>query len=139
MSSLSFEFNHVFKSSPSGASQRVSRPEFPLDAMPRPVSEFALSVWRSFGCPLECAAAGCLAAMSGAIGATRQLEIQPGWREQASLYICLLGPSGSGKTPALFHAVRPLIAVTQELAQSSDRRSAAVTEATTEALSLLLR
>lgn len=140
MSIASFRFNHGFEPSSSAtAPDGTSWPEFPLDVMPRPVAEFAHAVSQSVGCPVAFAAAGSLAAMSSAIGATRQLEIRPGWREQVSLYICLLGPSGSGKTPALYHTLRPAIRVLEELLRNGDYRPAAVTEATTEALALLLR
>ena len=140
MSITSFPFNHDFGAwSRPTAPDGTSRPEFPLDVMPRPVAEYVSAVAKSVGCPVEFAAAGSLAAMSSAIGATRQLEIRPGWREQASLYICLLGPSGSGKTPALYHTLRPAIRVLEELLRNSDYRSAAVTEATMEALALVMR
>lgn len=140
MSVVSFPSSHDFGSRARPAPyDGTNWPEFPLDVMPRPVAEYAGAVSRSVGCPLQFAAAGCLAAMSSAIGATRQLEIRPGWREQASLYICLLGPSGSGKTPALALTVQPAIRMLEELARNGDYRSAAVTEATTEALALLLR
>jgi hypothetical protein len=76
--------------------------------------------------------------MSFAVGSTRGLEIQPGWLERPSLYVALVGPSGSGKTPALNATLAPARRLAGQLNQDRPQ-CAVVSEATTEALALLLR
>ncbi len=112
--------------------------EFPLSALPPAVAAFAEAVAGAVGCPVEFPAAGALAAMSFAVGSTRGLEIQPGWVERPSLYVALVGPSGSGKTPALNAALAPARRLAGQLNQDRPQCEV-VSEATTEALALLLR
>ncbi|MCS6954595.1 MAG: YfjI family protein [Bryobacteraceae bacterium] len=139
MRSCSIKVHHISEKAPSRCLPAECRDAFPLEVLPRPIAEFAQAVSQAVGCGADYPAAAALAAMSVAIGAGRLVEVEQGWREQASLFLSLIGESGSGKTPSLRYALSPAIRLMEELSQTKDHRSVAVSEATVEALSLLLR
>ena len=80
---------------------------FPVDVFPAPVRRFALQVAESLGCPIDLVAVPMLAVSATAIGASRALEVKPGWLEAARFYIAFVAPPGSGKTPAESAACGP--------------------------------
>ena|ERR1700677_4974495 len=82
----------------------VETPEaepFPLDVLPQQLAHFSEAVSLAKHCPPDYVAVPLLTIAGAAIGASRVLEIKPGWRERPCLYAAVIGPPGSAKTPAL--------------------------------------
>ena len=80
---------------------------FPVDVFPAPVRLFALQVAESLGCPVDIVAGPILGISATAIGASRALELKPGWSESPRFYIAIVAPPGSGKSPAESLVCRP--------------------------------
>src|SRR5215207_911813 len=85
-----------------------SAPEFPLDALPRPMRDLAKKAADSISCPIDYVATTALATAAGRIGSTRVARVKQGWEEPPILYIAQVGPSGDGKTPAQKEATLPI-------------------------------
>ncbi|OJW19513.1 MAG: hypothetical protein BGO49_09350 [Planctomycetales bacterium 71-10] len=88
---------------------------FPLDVLPGPARRLVEAAAESIGCPVDFVAAGVLGAASAAIGRSAELEIKPGYRESAALFIASVGGPSSGKTPALNAAFKPVRGIAARL------------------------
>jgi DNA polymerase-1 len=74
---------------------------FPLDVFPQPFQRVALDGSQALQCPPDYIGLPLLVMASGALGASRALEVKPGHLQRASLYAIVIGPPGSTKSPAL--------------------------------------
>jgi hypothetical protein len=83
---------------------------FPLDVLPAPLARFIGAVAAATHGPPDYAAVPLLTVAGAAIGASRTLELKPGWRERPCLYAAVIGPTGGEKTPALKRVVAPVYA-----------------------------
>lgn len=84
-------------------------PVFPLSAIPVPaLQRFIQEVSRAYETPLDFAAMGVLAAISGAIGNRRRLHVVGEIYAGACLWIVVIGKPGSGKSDPLEKALQPL-------------------------------
>jgi hypothetical protein len=81
---------------------------FPVEAMPEKCQRFVREGCEAIGCPPELLGMPVLAVVSGAIGASRVVEIKPSWREDASLFLAVVAPPGAKKTPASKAATEPV-------------------------------
>jgi hypothetical protein len=61
-------------------------------------------------CPPDYLGVPLLVLAGAAVGASRALQVKPGWWERPSLYAAVIGPPGSAKTPALKAVARPYYA-----------------------------
>jgi hypothetical protein len=82
-------------------------PEYPLTALPAAAQELVCYGERVGLLPALVAGAA-LAALGTAIGPESEIEIFPGWRERAILWVALLAPRGAGKSPSQDLAFGPL-------------------------------
>ena len=80
---------------------------FPIDVFPAPLQRFAQRVAESQGCPVDLVAVPMLGTAATAIGASRALEIKPGWLESPRMYLAVVSPPGSGKSPVEKLVFRP--------------------------------
>ncbi|MCX7701549.1 MAG: DUF3987 domain-containing protein, partial [Gemmataceae bacterium] len=74
---------------------------FPVELLPDPLREYAELAAKGIGVDPAYVAVPLLTACGAAVGATRRLELKPGWRVPPILWTALVGESGSGKSPAL--------------------------------------
>ncbi|WP_165070849.1 DUF3987 domain-containing protein [Paludisphaera rhizosphaerae] len=81
---------------------------FPLELLPHPARRLVEVAAESIGCPVDFVAAGVLGAASAAIGRSAELEVKPGYRESAALFIAAVGGPSSGKSPAISIAMKPI-------------------------------
>ncbi len=81
------------------ASTEVVLP-FPVQVFPHRLQHFARQAAESIPCPLDLVAIPMLGMAATAIGASRALEVKPGWRESSRVYLATVAPPGSGKSPA---------------------------------------
>ena len=93
--------------SPDQTHQRPAFVPFPMEVMPDIVREFVESASSSLGCDPAFLACPAMAALSGAIGLSRALELKPGWQEPACLWVAVVADSGSMKSPALDAVLEP--------------------------------
>jgi hypothetical protein len=97
---------------------------FPVDVFPAKLRDFIMTVSSSLACPPDFVAVPMLGVAGAAIGASRALEVKPGWYESPRLYIGIVAPPGSAKTPAVSHVCRPLFAHQNKLKQEFDLATA---------------
>lgn len=83
---------------------------FPLEVLPTCIADLALAVSEAVNCPVDYPACSAVALMAGTIGALAVVQIKPGYRERAALYMGLVGVSNSGKSPPMKILQEPIIA-----------------------------
>jgi hypothetical protein len=82
---------------------------FPTEVFPGPCRDLIESTATALPCPPDFVGVPMLAVLGTAIGGnTRIVEVKPGWREGARLWVAVVAPPGSKKSPALARAVAPL-------------------------------
>jgi len=81
---------------------------FPVGALPEPIGGFIRAGAKSIGCDPSFLALPLLAALASAIGATKRIELKPGWTEPAVVWTAIVGESGTMKSPAMALALGPL-------------------------------
>lgn len=88
---------------------------FPLDALPPSLAWLVVRGAASLHCQPDFIATGSLAALGGAIGSTRVLQVTPdGWEEYADLWVTIVGGPGSKKSPALKLAMNPVFGLQKD-------------------------
>ena len=98
------------------ASEPAPNP-FPTDCFPEEVKRFCEAVTVAQGCDIAFPAVLCLSAMAGAIGASHQIEVKPGWTELPVLWVGLIARPGTGKSPAQQAIFAPLRAIQKDLSE----------------------
>jgi hypothetical protein len=83
---------------------------FPVDVLPAAVVRFVEDVAAALPCPPDYVAVPALVIAGGAVGASRCLQIKPGWRERPCVYAGVVAPPGSAKTPAQKIVASPVYA-----------------------------
>jgi hypothetical protein len=78
---------------------------FPLEALPRPLSEYVRQAALALGCDPSFVALPVLAVVASAIGNTRTIRLKPGWEEQSIVWSAVIADSGTLKSPAYRKAV----------------------------------
>jgi hypothetical protein len=81
---------------------------FPVEVLPDKVAGFIRAVAAALPCPPDYVGLPVLAIAGAAIGASRALQIKPGWSERPSLYAAVVAPPSSAKTPAVNAACKPV-------------------------------
>ena len=72
---------------------------FPVDALPGLLSEFVRQASKSIGCDESLVVNPLMAAISGAIGNARQVELKADWHEPCTLWAMNIAHSGDKKSP----------------------------------------
>jgi replicative DNA helicase len=97
---------------------QVASDAFPVDALPPVVAAFVAGVARAHGVDPAFVGLPALAALAGAVAATRRVIVKPGsWTEPAHIWVGVIASSGAGKSPAQAAALEPLRRRDAELAQ----------------------
>ena len=88
--------------------ERSAAASFPLDALPPLLADVVKPAADTFGLPADFYALPLLASVAGAVGDAAELELRPGQRERAIVWLAMIGGPGAGKSPALDLARQPL-------------------------------
>jgi len=99
------------------AQKATSWKPFPVELLPDLEREYCEAVALSTKTDVVWCAAPCLSAMAAAIGMSRAIEVNPGWREVPSLWLAMIGESGCMKSPLLKKVTRPFWAIRKRLAK----------------------
>jgi len=89
---------------------------FPTEVLPGVLARFVEEGARAFRCPPDYLGLPVLVLAGAAIGATRVLELKPGWCEGPRFYAVIVGDPGQKKSPVLKAAEEPFHRRQQELA-----------------------
>lgn len=81
---------------------------FPTASLPEPLCSFIKAGASAMQCDESFLALPVLSVIATVIGATRCMQLHPGWNEACILWTAIVGESGTLKTAALRKAVRPL-------------------------------
>jgi hypothetical protein len=81
--------------------------EFPLGALPDPVSRYAQAHSEAMCVDPAMIAVPALSVLAAAIGNTREVEVKSSWTEPATLWTAVINPSGALKSPAMEKALGP--------------------------------
>jgi hypothetical protein len=74
---------------------------FPTDLLPKAVADLIHHGAQAIGCPEDLIGVHVLGVASAAIGATREIEIKPGWTEPAIIWSAVIALTGEKKSPGL--------------------------------------
>jgi hypothetical protein len=86
----------------------IKRQQFPVDIFPESIQSFILQSAETLGLSVDYMGCAFLWCLSLSIGNTMIIEVKPGWKEVATLWIALVGKAGIGKTPSLNQMIFPL-------------------------------
>ncbi len=76
-------------------------PEFPIDALPKPVARLVKEAAAAIGCPPDAIGLSALVALGSALGNSRTIQPKKGWTESATIYGAVVADSGEKKTAAI--------------------------------------
>jgi len=79
---------------------------FPVYALPQPLRGFVTAGSKAIGCDPSFVALPLLAAVAGAIGNSRRIQLKPGWTAPPIVWVAIVGESGTAKTPAFKQVMR---------------------------------
>jgi hypothetical protein len=114
----SFLYNDLGTTSRIAGSQgRVLPPvsPFPVDALPKPLGDFARTIAEALPCPPDFPGAMMLPPLGSCIGRKRCIEAKPGWTEYPVLWVVAIGRSGARKSPAFEKVTSPLRNIQRKL------------------------
>jgi len=87
----------------------------PVDALPESCRRFVREAAVSLGCAPDLVAVPLLGLLSAAVGNSRLVQLKPGWKESAALFVVVVAEPGDKKTPAQKVALAPLWQVQKRL------------------------
>src|SRR5215217_3094944 len=76
-------------------------PEFPTDALPKPVERLVEEAAKAIGCPPDAIGLSALVALGSSIGNSRVIQPKRNWTESAAIYGAVIAESGEKKTAAV--------------------------------------
>ena len=86
----------------------IDRVQFPIEIFSQEIQQYILQSSETLGLSIDYMGCAFLWSLSVCIGNSFILEIKPGWRETATLWIAVVGKPGIGKTPSLNQIIFPL-------------------------------
>ncbi len=101
---------------------------FPEQVLPASLATFVREAACALACPTDYIGVPLLTIAGAAIGASRALEIKPGWQERPCLYAAIVAPPGSAKSPALKLMSSPVYAKQARLRTFYDHQRLAFEE-----------
>ena len=114
-------------STPTPLTAKRSCPDFPVEALPPPVSRMVSAVAVFTQTDPAMAGSTSLAMLAAAAGGRAQVEVRAGWREPMNLYLATVAAPGERKSAVQSFMSAPLQDVEQELVdQVRDERNGAV-------------
>ncbi|MBL8786200.1 MAG: DUF3987 domain-containing protein [Deltaproteobacteria bacterium] len=114
LASMSFETVEADWPEPELPTTTSNLPDFPLDALPAALAEWAHYAVEAMQVPLDSAAMLALGACSFALSGKGWIRMQPAWKEGPNLYVVIVDESGANKSGLFREALRPLNEVAAE-------------------------
>jgi hypothetical protein len=87
---------------------KIDRAQFPIDIFPKEIQHFIIESSTSLGMSIDYMGCAFLWVLSLVTGNSMVIEVKPGWKEIATLWIAIVGKPGIGKTPSLKQIIDPL-------------------------------
>jgi hypothetical protein len=81
---------------------------FPTSLLPGAAANFVREVSTAAHCPEDYAGVAALVLAGASVGASRALEVKPGWTERPGLYAAIVAPPGAAKSPVIRAAAAPV-------------------------------
>ena len=81
---------------------------FPLTVFPKIIQRYVREGADALGCPVDFFAVPVLVLAGLVVGASRALQVKPGWLESPRFYVAIVGEPGDAKTPAQNRVAAPL-------------------------------
>lgn len=81
---------------------------FPVESLPEPMRALVVEGAEAIGCDPSMIALPAIASAASSIGASRAVQVKPGWVERATVWAAVVAQSGTAKTHAMRLAVDPL-------------------------------
>lgn len=88
--------------------KQIEVASFPIDIFPKEIQHFILESANSLGMSIDYMGCAFMWMLSLIVGNSLVVEVKPGWKEVASLWIAVVGKPGIGKTPSLMQMIAPL-------------------------------
>ena len=92
---------------PGSLDARASLPDFPLEALPSPIREYATALSIATQTPADMAGTVVLGVLAACVGGRVVVEPVPGWREPTNLFVAPVSEPGTRKS-AISAATKPL-------------------------------
>jgi hypothetical protein len=83
--------------------------EFPIEIFPKNVQAYMIESNKSLNLVIDYMGCSLLWAISLIIGNSIKIEVKPGWKESANIWLGLIGNPGIGKTPSINAILFPLL------------------------------
>jgi hypothetical protein len=87
---------------------------FPMGVLPAVLADYCSQSAEGMECPVDYFAAPLVVMAGGVLGLSVRLEIKPGYRVPASLYLATVGAPGTRKSPAVERVAAPLWRIDSE-------------------------
>jgi len=86
----------------------ITREPFPIEIYPASIQHFIIESSKSLGLSVDYMGCSFLWLLSMVVGNSNVIEVKPGWRECAQIWVALVGKPGIGKTPSVNQIIQPL-------------------------------
>jgi len=91
--------------------KQIEKINFPIEIFPKEIQHFILESSNSLGMSIDYMGCSFMWMLSLIVGNSLVVEVKPGWKEVANLWIAVVGKPGIGKTPSLMQMIAPLRAL----------------------------
>lgn len=81
---------------------------FPIEIFPKALQQILYEAHNKYQFSIDYLGAGCLSAMSAAIGISYKVEVLKGWLEKCNLFMVIVGRPGDAKSHALNYCFNPI-------------------------------
>lgn len=88
--------------------EEIINTNFPIDIFPKEIKSFIIESSNTLNLSVDYMGCSFLWVVSLCVGNTMVIEVKPGWREVANLWLAMVGKPGWGKTPAIKQIIAPL-------------------------------
>lgn len=88
--------------------QPITRVQFPIEIYPPSIQHFIIESSQTLGLSVDYMGCSFLWLISMVVGNSNVIEVKPGWRENAQIWVALVGKPGIGKTPSVNQIIQPL-------------------------------
>jgi len=87
---------------------KVNRLQFPIEIFPQEIQNYIIESSKTLGLSVDYMGCAFLWMISLIIGNSITIEVKPGWKESAAVWIAVVGKPGIGKTPSINQMIFPL-------------------------------
>lgn len=102
--------------------EQIDRPIFPIEVFPPDIQRYIVDSAETLNLSLDYMGCSFLWVLSMVVGNTHVIEVKPGWKENAQVWIALVGKPGIGKTPSVNQMIAPLKALNIKMQKDYQRK-----------------